>query len=92
MMHRFPAPALCFRALRHGLPACLGQGRSCRRARGDRCQFAKDWPDLQALYQDIHSHPETAFRETRTADVLARQLKAMGVDVTTGVGKTASSG
>ena len=51
-------------------------------------QVMRDWPELEALYKDLHSHPETAFRETRTAGVLAARLKAMGVEVTEGVGKT----
>jgi len=69
-------------------PAAQAQGDpAALRALVD-AQVARDWPDLDALYRDIHSHPETAFRETRTADVLATRLKAMGVDVTQGVGKT----
>lgn len=51
-------------------------------------QVARDWPQLQALYQDLHAHPETAFRETRTAGVLAARLRALGVEVTEGVGRT----
>jgi hypothetical protein len=88
MMHRFPALPL---SLSRSAPwlARLPWPRPILPPRARRSMpVRQDWPDLQALYQDIHSHPETAFRETRTADVLARQLKAMGVDVTTGVGKT----
>jgi len=45
-------------------------------------------PDLADLYRDLHAHPEPAFRETRTGALIARRLKALGLDVTTGVGRT----
>jgi hippurate hydrolase len=45
-------------------------------------------PDLEALYKDIHSHPELSMEETRTAGIAAKRLKAAGYEVTTGVGKT----
>jgi amidohydrolase len=44
--------------------------------------------DLEALYQDLHEHPELSFQEERTATVMARRLAAAGFEVTTGVGKT----
>ena len=45
-------------------------------------------PELEALYKDIHSHPELSMRETRTAGIAADHLRASGFEVTTGVGKT----
>jgi hippurate hydrolase len=45
-------------------------------------------PDLEALYKDVHSHPELSMQETRTAGLAADRLHAAGYDVTTGVGKT----
>jgi amidohydrolase len=45
-------------------------------------------PDLEALYKDVHSHPELSMQETRTAGLAADHLRAAGYDVTTGVGKT----
>jgi hippurate hydrolase len=45
-------------------------------------------PDLEALYKDVHSHPELSMEETRTAGIAADRLKAAGYAVTTGVGKT----
>src|SRR5213082_3275292 len=45
-------------------------------------------PELEALYKDVHSHPELSMQETRTAGVAADRLRAAGYDVTTGVGKT----
>jgi amidohydrolase len=45
-------------------------------------------PNLEALYKDVHSHPELSMQETRTASLVADRLRAAGYDVTTGVGKT----
>jgi amidohydrolase len=45
-------------------------------------------PDLEALYKDIHAHPELSMQETRTAAVAADRLRANGYGVTTGLGKT----
>ncbi|OLB64395.1 MAG: amidohydrolase [Actinobacteria bacterium 13_2_20CM_2_72_6] len=42
--------------------------------------------DLIELRRDIHRHPEVAGQEVRTAAVVARRLRAAGLDVTTGVG------
>ena len=38
------------------------------------------------LRRDLHQHPETAGQERRTAAVVARRLRAAGLDVATGVG------
>src|SRR3982075_276411 len=45
-------------------------------------------PDLEALYKDVHAHPELSMQETRTAGIAADRLRKAGYDVTTGVGKT----
>jgi hippurate hydrolase len=45
-------------------------------------------PDLEALYKDVHSHPELSMQETRTAGLAAGRLRAAGYEVTTGIGKT----
>jgi amidohydrolase len=45
-------------------------------------------PELEAVYKDIHAHPELSMHETRTAQIAADHLKANGFEVTTGVGKT----
>jgi len=44
--------------------------------------------DLQTLYQDLHRNPELAFQEVQTAAKLAARLRALGYEVTTGVGRT----
>ena len=48
----------------------------------------KNYPHLDAVYKDIHEHPELAFLETRTAGVLAQEMRKLGFDVTEHVGKT----
>src|SRR6201998_1179395 len=45
-------------------------------------------PDLEALYKDVHSHPELSMQETRTAGLAADRLRSAGYEVTTGVGTT----
>jgi hippurate hydrolase len=46
------------------------------------------FPDVDALYVTLHRSPELGFQEVQTAATLAARLKALGFDVTTGVGKT----
>ncbi len=46
------------------------------------------YPDIEALYKDLHRNPELAFQETQTVAKLAARLKTLGFEVTTGVGKT----
>lgn len=45
-------------------------------------------PGLEEIYRDLHAHPELAFQEKRTADVVARHLAERGWEVTSGVGRT----
>ena len=47
-----------------------------------------DYPKLDALYKDIHAHPEIAFQEEKTAAKLAAEMRAIGFEVTEKVGKT----
>jgi amidohydrolase len=44
--------------------------------------------DLEALYKDVHSHPELSMQEQRTAGLAADRLEKAGYAVTTGVGTT----
>src|SRR5258706_6073789 len=67
-----PAAALDVAALKPGLEA----------------EGAADYPHLLALYKDIPAHPELGFQETRTAAKLAGEMRALGLTVTEGVGKT----
>jgi metal-dependent amidase/aminoacylase/carboxypeptidase family protein len=43
---------------------------------------------LTEIRRDIHQHPETTYEENRTADIVAENLKAWGLDVSRGLGKT----
>lgn len=51
-------------------------------------QVASNYVRVEALYRDIHMHPELAFAEVETAKKLAEQLRAAGFEVTEGVGRT----
>ena len=44
--------------------------------------------DLITIRRDIHAHPELAFNETRTADIVARELLAYGLEIQRGLAKT----
>ncbi|MDQ7955175.1 MAG: amidohydrolase [Pseudomonadota bacterium] len=46
------------------------------------------YPQLESIYKDIHANPELGFQETRTAAKLAAELRALGFEVTEGVGRT----
>src|SRR6185503_6071877 len=46
------------------------------------------YPKLDALYIDLHKNPELSMKEEKTAARLAGELKALGYQVTTGVGGT----
>src|SRR5262245_58695370 len=50
--------------------------------------FEADYPKLDALYKDLHAHPELAFEEVKTAARLAAEMRALGFEVTEKVGKT----
>lgn len=44
--------------------------------------------DLVTLYKDLHTHPELAFHEVRSAGILAAEARAAGFEVTEKVGRT----
>ncbi|MCE9668031.1 amidohydrolase [Myxococcus stipitatus] len=44
------------------------------------------YPELDALYRDLHQNPELSFQEEKTAAKLAERLRKLGFEVTTGVG------
>ena len=45
-------------------------------------------PKVIAWRRDIHQHPELSNREVRTSKVVADHLRALGLEVKTGVAKT----
>lgn len=51
-------------------------------------QVDEIYPDIEKLYIELHSNPELAFHEQRTAATLAARVKRLGYEVTTGVGGT----
>jgi len=46
------------------------------------------FPYTQTLRRDFHMHPELGFNEIRTGGIVAKELQALGLEVTKGVGKT----
>ncbi len=44
--------------------------------------------EIVAIRRDLHAHPELAFAETRTADVVARELARCGLEVHRGLAQT----
>src|SRR6185437_14710102 len=46
------------------------------------------YPEAQTLYLDLHEHPELSGHETRTAEIMAGKLRALGYEVTEHVGGT----
>jgi amidohydrolase len=45
-----------------------------------------EYASLDALYKELHTHPELSLHEQETARRIASELKAAGFDVSTGVG------
>ncbi len=53
-----------------------------------RDDLMADMPGLMELYRDLHAHPELSFEEVETAKKLATRMRALGFEVTEGVGRT----
>ena len=51
-------------------------------------QLAAYQSDLTAIRRDIHRHPETAFEEQRTAQIVAEKLESWGIAVHRGLATT----
>lgn len=45
-------------------------------------------PQLVTWRRDFHMHPEMGFQEVRTAGIVAEHLRKLGLEVSTGIGKT----
>src|SRR5215469_7680366 len=79
-------------ALAAGALALCATAASARNLAADQAAIKADldrnYAHLDALYKDIHAHPELALQETRTAALLAKEMRALGFEVTEHVGKT----
>lgn len=51
-------------------------------------QIVRDVPQLTEWRRDFHAHPELAFEEHRTSDLVAQRLEAFGVEVHRGLAET----
>jgi hippurate hydrolase len=51
-------------------------------------QLKRIQPEMTAWRRDLHAHPETAFEETRTAQLVAERLASFGIEVHRGLAKT----
>jgi len=88
-MNRFAKPLLASAAL---CAATLLPARAeidvARLKAAIEASVESDYPKLDALYKDIHAHPEIAFQEEKTAARLAAEMRALGFEVTEHVGNT----
>ena len=62
--------------------------QSSQAAQGVLSHLGQLLPSLEALYTDVHAHPELSMRESRTAALAAGHLRAAGFEVSTGIGGT----
>jgi amidohydrolase len=53
-----------------------------------RSDAASLQPQLVAWRRDFHMHPELGYQEVRTAGIVADHLRGLGLEVSTGIGKT----
>jgi hippurate hydrolase len=51
-----------------------------------RKHIDREYANLEALYKHLHTHPELSLREEQTAARMAKELRALGFDVTEKVG------
>jgi amidohydrolase len=56
--------------------------------RAPSAQIDAVYPNVEALYLDLHRNPELSYHEEKTAAKIADQLRKLGYEVTTGVGGT----
>jgi len=65
----------------------LASSLSAQTKSGLTAEVQATYPGSEALYLDLHRHPELSFHETETAAKLAGDLRQLGYEVTTGVGR-----
>ena len=59
-----------------------------RDASAVRTRLDADYPSLDALYRDLHAHPELSLMEEKTSARVAAELRSAGFDVTEKFGGT----
>ncbi|HWE46841.1 MAG TPA: amidohydrolase [Caulobacteraceae bacterium] len=75
-------------ALMTGLPVrAFAMDVGANKAAVDRI-LDVEYPHLDALYKDIHQHPELGHHEVRTSTLLAKEMRDLGYEVTEHVGGT----
>lgn len=47
----------------------------------------KEYPSLDAIYKDLHTHPELSYHEERSSQIVADELRKAGYEVTDHFGK-----
>src|SRR5436190_13112446 len=47
-----------------------------------RAKIAEHYPSLDALYRDLHAHPELSLMEEKTSAKIAAELRTAGFEVT----------
>lgn len=68
-----------------GLPISTGENRQSSSLLSE---LQARSPEFTAIRRDIHQHPETAYEEVRTAAIVADTLRALGIEVVTGLAET----
>ncbi len=76
------------RAMVYGASALALSAAVPARADDLRSEVSAAMPALVELYQDLHANPELSFEEFETSKKLAARARALGFEVTEGVGKT----
>jgi amidohydrolase len=66
----------------------LGAGSASAATADIRAEVDAIYPQMQALYRELHQSPELSNQETKTAAKLAARLRELGFEVTTGIGGT----
>ena len=75
-------------ALAFAANPAIATTQSAPRAPDVDARVATVMPRVVAWRRDIHQHPELGNNEKRTAKLVADQLRALGIDVRTGIAKT----
>ena len=76
--------------LRLLLPLCLCAPICAFSQQSPKSLADSELPALLTIYKDLHAHPELSTKEEKTSAFVARELKAVGCEVTDHVGKYAT--